>query len=110
MTARSRKEIRDLILRKVHGSYSTIKQPIRKLASGQIRIGCFYDTFGQLQALAADGLFLVIFLGHGVYLTFSCHFIAGQIFIVSGDLIDERAVWKDLHDTICGGLHDLMVV
>ena len=38
------------------------------------------------------------------------HFIACEIFIVSGDLVDQSSVRKDFHDTVGGCLYELMIV
>lgn len=45
----------------------------------------------------------------GVDLTLACHFIAFEVFVVGRDLVDQGAVWQDLHDTVRGRLHDLVV-
>ena len=56
-------------------------------------------------------MFLVVFrfVFGAVNLTFSGHFIAFQIFVVGGDLVDQGAVWQNLHDPVGSGLNDLMV-
>ena len=55
---------------------------------------------------------LVIFLVFGclgyVYLAFHRHLIAGQVLVISRDLIDQVAVHQ-LHDAVRGRLNDLMV-
>lgn len=38
------------------------------------------------------------------------HFIAGKIFIISCDFVNQFAVWKDFHDTVCSCLYELMIV
>ena len=43
-------------------------------------------------------------------MTFLGHFVAGKIFVVGGDLVDEGTVWKDLHNAVGGCLHELMVM
>ena len=57
------------------------------------------------------GKLIVFFLAGGgvVYLALSCHDIALQIFIVSGNLIDHRAVRKKFDNAVGGCLHDLVV-
>ena len=43
-------------------------------------------------------------------MTFFRHFIAGKVFIVCGDLVNQSSVRKDFHDTVGGCLYELMVV
>lgn len=42
--------------------------------------------------------------------TFLRHFVACQIFVIGGDLVNQLTVRKDFHDTVGGCLHELMVM
>ena len=53
---------------------------------------------------------LIIFFGHLIYMTFLGHLIAGKIFVVSCDLIDQGSVGQEFHDPVGCRLHKLMVV
>lgn len=37
------------------------------------------------------------------------HFIAGKIFIISCDFIDQFTARNDFHDTVCCSLYDLVI-
>ena len=50
-----------------------------------------------------------VIIAHGVDLTFTCHLITFEIFVVGCDLIDDLTIWHDLDDTVCGSLYKLMI-
>ena len=43
-------------------------------------------------------------------MAFFGHLIACKIFIISCDFVNQFAVWKDFHDTVCSCLYELMIV
>lgn len=54
-------------------------------------------------------LLIIIFFLDCVSLSLSCHLITLQIFIISGDLIDQLSARDDLHDPVRRCLYDLMI-
>ena len=46
----------------------------------------------------------------GINGTLTCHFITFEIFVIGGDLVNQRSVRKDFHNTVCRCLYKLVIV
>ena len=57
-----------------------------------------------------DLVILSVFFINLEDVTFLGHFIAGKIFIISCDFINQFAVRKNFHNTVCGCLYKLMIM
>ena len=57
-----------------------------------------------------DLVILSVFFINLEDVTFLRHFVACQLFVIGGDLVNQLTVRKDFHDTVGGCLYELMIV